>query len=46
MSVLVDRRRVLARIRRSAAPLIALVAPAGYGKSYIARNAWASLRAC
>jgi DNA-binding SARP family transcriptional activator len=38
VSVLVDRRRVLARIRRSAASLIALVAPAGYGKSYIAQR--------
>jgi DNA-binding SARP family transcriptional activator len=38
MGVLVDRRRVLQRIRRSAAPLIALVAPAGYGKSYIAQR--------
>jgi DNA-binding SARP family transcriptional activator len=38
MGVLVDRRRVLQRIRRSAVPLIALVAPAGYGKSYIAHR--------
>jgi DNA-binding SARP family transcriptional activator len=38
MAVLVDRRRVLQRIRRSAAPLVALVAPAGYGKSYIAHR--------
>jgi len=38
MSVLVDRRRILQRIRRSAVPLIALVAPAGYGKSYIAQR--------
>jgi DNA-binding SARP family transcriptional activator len=38
MGVLVDRRRVLQRIRRSAVPLIALVAPAGYGKSYIAQR--------
>jgi len=38
MSVLVDRRRVLQRIRRSAVPLIALIAPAGYGKSYIAQR--------
>src|ERR1700733_4285233 len=38
MAVLVDRRRVLQRIRRSAVPLIALVAPAGYGKSYIAHR--------
>ncbi len=38
MSVLVDRRRVLQRIRRSAVALIALVAPAGYGKSYIAQR--------
>ena len=36
MAVRVDRRRVLERIRRSAVPIIALVAPAGYGKSYIA----------
>jgi DNA-binding SARP family transcriptional activator len=36
MAVRVDRRRVLERIRRSAVPVIALVAPAGYGKSYIA----------
>src|ERR1700736_3223048 len=38
MGVLVDRRRVLQRIRRSAVPLIALIAPAGYGKSYIAHR--------
>jgi DNA-binding SARP family transcriptional activator len=38
MGVLVDRRRVLQRIRRSAVALIALVAPAGYGKSYIAHR--------
>ena len=38
MGVLVDRRRVLQRIRRAAVPLIALVAPAGYGKSYIAQR--------
>ena len=38
MSLLVDRRRVLQRIRRSEVPLIALVAPAGYGKSYIAQR--------
>ncbi|HEY0615460.1 MAG TPA: hypothetical protein VGC96_12490, partial [Candidatus Elarobacter sp.] len=38
MAVLVDRRRVLQRIRRSSVPLIALVAPAGYGKSYIAHR--------
>src|ERR1700736_4747079 len=38
MSVLVDRRRVLQRIRRSGVALIALVAPAGYGKSYIAQR--------
>ncbi|HEY0382347.1 MAG TPA: BTAD domain-containing putative transcriptional regulator [Candidatus Elarobacter sp.] len=35
---MVDRRRVLQRIRRAAVPLIALVAPAGYGKSYIAQR--------
>jgi DNA-binding SARP family transcriptional activator len=51
MAVLVDRRRVLQRIRRSAVPLIALVAPAGYGKSYIAHRIaredkhWAALDA-
>jgi DNA-binding SARP family transcriptional activator len=38
MGLLVDRRRVLQRIRRSEVPLIALVAPAGYGKSYIAQR--------
>jgi DNA-binding SARP family transcriptional activator len=38
MGILVDRRRVLQRIRRAAVPLIALVAPAGYGKSYIAHR--------
>jgi DNA-binding SARP family transcriptional activator len=38
MGVLVDRRRVLQRIRRSSVALIALVAPAGYGKSYIAQR--------
>lgn len=38
MGVLVDRRRVLQRIRRSGVALIALVAPAGYGKTYIAQR--------
>jgi DNA-binding SARP family transcriptional activator len=38
MAVRVDRRRVLERIRRSGVPVIALVAPAGYGKSYIANR--------
>jgi ATP/maltotriose-dependent transcriptional regulator MalT len=35
---LVDRRRVLERIRISAVPLIGLIAPAGYGKTYIANR--------
>lgn len=38
MGELIERRRLLQRIRRAAVPVIALIAPAGYGKSDVARR--------
>src|SRR5690349_16935653 len=37
-AVLVDRRRLLDRVRRGAAPVVVFHAPPGYGKTYLARR--------